>query len=31
GPDGQLVPDAVHALLDAEAVGATHAIGDLVW
>ena len=31
GPDGQLIPDAVHALLDAEAVGATHAIGDLVW
>lgn len=31
GPDGQLVPDAVHALLDAEQVGATHAIGDLVW
>ncbi len=31
GPDGQLIPDAVQALLDAEAVGATHAIGDLVW
>lgn len=31
GPDGNLEPDAVHALLDAEAVGATHAIGDLVW
>lgn len=31
GPDGQLIPDAVHALLDAEAVGATHAVGDLVW
>lgn len=31
GPDGQLVPDAVQALLDAEAVGAAHAIGDLVW
>jgi HAD superfamily hydrolase (TIGR01459 family) len=31
GPDGQLIPDAVQALLDAEAVGATHAVGDLVW
>ena len=31
GPDGRLIPDAVRALLDAEAVGATHAIGDLVW
>lgn len=31
GPDGRLDPDAVQALLDAEAVGATHAIGDLVW
>ncbi|ENZ83090.1 MULTISPECIES: TIGR01459 family HAD-type hydrolase [Caulobacter] len=31
GPDGRLEPDAVHALLDAEAVGATHAIADLVW
>jgi len=31
GPDGQLIPDAVRALLDAEAVGATHAIGDLAW
>jgi HAD superfamily hydrolase (TIGR01459 family) len=31
GPDGRLNPDAVQALLDAEAVGATHAIGDLVW
>ncbi|WP_184722706.1 TIGR01459 family HAD-type hydrolase [Caulobacter sp.] len=31
GPDGQLIPYAVQALLDAEAVGATHAIGDLVW
>lgn len=31
GPDGKLEPDAVHALLDAEAVGATHAIDDLVW
>lgn len=31
GPDGQLIPDAVHTLLDAEKVGATHAIGDLVW
>ena len=31
GPDGKLEPDAVHALLDAEAVGATHAIADLVW
>lgn len=31
GPDGELIPQAVQALLDAEAVGATHAIGDLVW
>jgi HAD superfamily hydrolase (TIGR01459 family) len=31
GPDGRLNPDAVQALLDAETVGATHAIGDLVW
>ncbi len=31
GPDGLLIPEAVQALLDAEAVGATHAIGDLVW
>ncbi len=31
GPDGKLEPDAVQALLDAEAVGATHAIADLVW
>jgi HAD superfamily hydrolase (TIGR01459 family) len=31
GPDGLLIPDAVQALLDAEAVGATHAVGDLVW
>jgi HAD superfamily hydrolase (TIGR01459 family) len=31
GPDGRLIPDAVQALLDAEAVGATHAVGDLVW
>jgi HAD superfamily hydrolase (TIGR01459 family) len=31
GPDGRLIPDAVQALLDAETVGATHAVGDLVW
>lgn len=31
GPDGLLDEDAVHALLRAEQVGATHAIGDLVW
>ncbi|PHY17340.1 TIGR01459 family HAD-type hydrolase [Caulobacter sp. BP25] len=31
GPDGKLNPDAVRALLDAEQVGATHAVGDLVW
>ena len=31
GPDGLLNPEAVLALLAAEKVGATHAVGDLVW
>jgi len=31
GPDGRLNPEAVLALLEAEQVGATHAVGDLVW
>lgn len=31
GPDGQLNPEAVLALLAADKVGATHAVGDLVW
>ncbi|MBU4433306.1 MAG: TIGR01459 family HAD-type hydrolase, partial [Alphaproteobacteria bacterium] len=31
GPDGRLIPEAVLGLLAAEKVGATHAIGDLVW
>lgn len=31
GPDGKLNPEAVLALLEAEQVGATHAVGDLVW
>ncbi|WP_297511272.1 TIGR01459 family HAD-type hydrolase [uncultured Caulobacter sp.] len=31
GPDGKLDPNAVLALLEAEHLGATHAIGDLVW
>jgi HAD superfamily hydrolase (TIGR01459 family) len=31
GPDGLLNPEAVLGLLAAEKVGATHAVGDLVW
>jgi len=31
GPDGRLDPEAVLGLLAAEKVGATHAVGDLVW
>jgi HAD superfamily hydrolase (TIGR01459 family) len=31
GPDGQLDPVKVEGLLAAEGVGATHAMGDLVW
>jgi HAD superfamily hydrolase (TIGR01459 family) len=31
GPDGKLDPAKVEALLAAESVGATHAMGDLVW
>ena len=31
GPDGALNPEAVAGLLAAESVGATHAMGDLVW
>jgi HAD superfamily hydrolase (TIGR01459 family) len=31
GPDGKLDPARVEALLAAESVGATHAMGDLVW
>jgi len=31
GPDGRLDPEAVLGLLSAEKVGATHAVGDLVW
>jgi HAD superfamily hydrolase (TIGR01459 family) len=31
GSDGQLNPEAVLGLLAAEKVGATHAVGDLVW
>jgi HAD superfamily hydrolase (TIGR01459 family) len=31
GPDGQLDPAKVEGLLAAEGVGATHAMGDLVW
>jgi ribonucleotide monophosphatase NagD (HAD superfamily) len=31
GPDGKLDPTKVEGLLAAERVGATHAMGDLVW
>jgi HAD superfamily hydrolase (TIGR01459 family) len=31
GPDGKLDPAKVESLLAAESVGATHAMGDLVW